>query len=355
VTPIVDADGHLDEVPDEILEYLDPPLRGQKALGRTHGLFPSWTALGSRSRMFFSDKTYSPYRSDPTPENWLAFANKAGIEQTVIYPTGALGFGQLESLELAPYIARAYNSWAYNRYTKHDERLKCVAILPLRNVPEAVKELRRARTELGMPGAVLHAMGLPKPLGDPEWWPIYEAAQDTGMFLGVHGGGQVRARDLTDGLDGSARSIVHHPARLLVEMTSMMFEGVFAEFPRLKVGFLEAGCGWVPYMMDRMDERWNGRRMGSRLTKRPSDYLRDCPVYFAAEPYESALPLTIQVLGSDHLFCASDFPHEADEDALVEHLNEWRTLDTIAPADKERIMSESARQAYSLAPVQVSV
>jgi hypothetical protein len=27
--PIIDADGHLDEQPDEIIQYLDEPLRGE--------------------------------------------------------------------------------------------------------------------------------------------------------------------------------------------------------------------------------------------------------------------------------------------------------------------------------------
>ena len=38
---IVDADGHLDEEPDEIAACFDAPLTGERIVGRTHGLFPN--------------------------------------------------------------------------------------------------------------------------------------------------------------------------------------------------------------------------------------------------------------------------------------------------------------------------
>jgi predicted TIM-barrel fold metal-dependent hydrolase len=42
--------------------------------------------------------------------------------------------------------------------------------------------------------------------------------------------------------------------QLKEQLVSMIFEGVFELFPKLRFGCLECGVGWVPYMMDRMDE-----------------------------------------------------------------------------------------------------
>ena len=131
----------------------------------------------------------------------------------------------------------------------------------------------------------------------------------------------------------------------------MMFEGVFETFPKLKVGFLEAGCGWVPYMMDRMDEKWSPGR--GPLKKKPSAYIRDCPIYVSAEPAEHTLGLAIEMIGADHLFLASDFPHETDDDGFVEHLEEWRRLTGLSEADHRKILSETARQAYALPSIAV--
>ena len=47
---------------------------------------------------------------------------------------------------------------------------------------------------------------------------------------------------------------LEHPFAILIQFTHMVFEGVLNRFPKLRVAFLEAGSGWLPYMMDRMDE-----------------------------------------------------------------------------------------------------
>ena len=39
----------------------------------------------------------------------------------------------------------------------------------------------------------------------------------------------------------------------MIQLTSMVMDGVFEVYPNLRVGYLEAGCGWMPYMMDRLD------------------------------------------------------------------------------------------------------
>jgi len=52
---------------------------------------------------------------------------------------------------------------------------------------------------------------------------------------------------------------MEHPVSQMVQLTSMLFDGVFEYFPKLRVAYLEAGCGWVPYMMDRMDEEFERR------------------------------------------------------------------------------------------------
>jgi uncharacterized protein len=344
--PIVDADGHLDELPDEILAHLDPPLRGAPMIARTHGLFPSWTAIQHRAQRFLAGHEYSSYRLDPTPDKWLAFADRVGIEQAVLYPTAALAFGLCDDPNVAPYLARAYNNWAHARYAEYSPRLHPVALLPLQNVPEAVRELRRVWTELRLHAALLPATQLPQPLGDATYWPVYEEAERLGAFLGVHGGHLVRGREVLTGIPN--QTALTHPIAQVVELTSMVLGGVFEQFPRLKAGYLEAGCGWVPYLMDRLDEKWSPGGK-TPLRKRPSAYLRDCPVYVSAEPHEHALPLVVEMLGADHLFCASDYPHEMDDAGFLAHLNEWRDLTTLSDAARTQILTTTARDAYSLA------
>lgn len=344
--PIVDADGHLDERPDEIIACLDEPLRDQAIVGRGHGLFPSWQATENRARTYLRGQTHSPYRHDPTPEGWLDFADRACLEQAVLYPTDALSFSLCEDPQIANLLARAYNTWAHGRYMQFSPRLQCVALLPLQDIEAAVMELRRAHLELGMPGAFLPAVGPTRPLGAPYFWPLYEEAERIGCFLGVHGAHMARGRDVLAGLRGAG--LLHHPISQMVELSSMVSEGVFEKFPNLKVGFLEAGCGWVPYMMDRLDEKWETGGARGLLRKPPSAYIRDSRIYFSAEPYESTLPLMLERVGADHLFVASDFPHELDDEGFLHHLDEWRGRTALGEEALEKILTGTAREAYGL-------
>lgn len=339
--PIVDADGHLDEDPDEITALLEPPLNSP-ILGRTHGLFPKTISFENRAAALLRGEPISPYRSDPTPDKWLAFADLAGVEQAVIYPTAGLGVGAIQDPAVAAAMARGYNTWAYSRYTAFNSRLKCVALLPMQDAKAAADEVKRVHG-LGMPGACLPGLQFDKPLGSREYWQVYEEAEKLGFFLGVHGTGLVRGAELLAAFKG--KGVLNHPFCQMAEFTSLMLEGVFQQFPRLKVGFLEAGLGWMLYMLDRLDDRAD---RSPSLRKLPSQMVRECAIYVSAEPYEATLPLALERIGSDHIFCATDFPHERDEAGTVEYVNQWRTMDGLNDADRRNILSETARAAYSL-------
>jgi predicted TIM-barrel fold metal-dependent hydrolase len=48
------------------------------------------------------------------------------------------------------------------------------------------------------------------------------------------------------------------------------------------------------------------------------------------------------------VFCATDFPHEDDEEGTTEYVNQWRTMEGQSDTDRRNILSETARRAYSL-------
>src|SRR4029453_2240260 len=132
-----------------------------------------------------------------------------------------------------------------------ETRLKGMALIPLQSIPDAVKELKRAVNELGFVGAVLPAVGLRQPLGDERYFPVYETAQKLGALLAVHA-----APTQGIGVDSFDRLIevrtLSHGFGQMIQMTGMIYGGVFDRFPKLRVAFAEAGCGWVPSLMVRM-------------------------------------------------------------------------------------------------------
>jgi predicted TIM-barrel fold metal-dependent hydrolase len=83
-----------------------------------------------------------------------------------------------------------------------------------------------------------------------------------------------------------------HPFAILIQFTHMVFEGVFVRFPKLRVAFLEAGCGWLPYMMDRMDEEMEKpyRVQAPLLKQKPSELIRNGQIWTTRKSFALRTP-----------------------------------------------------------------
>jgi hypothetical protein len=105
---------------------------------------------------------------------------------------------------------------------------------------------------------------------------------------------------------------VAHPFGILRQFTSVMFEGAFELFPTLRFAFLETGCTWVPWWLDRMDEEFEKRGdvEAPALKRQPSQYVRQGGnVFFGVEAGERLLGQTLDLIGDDVVMYASDYPH----------------------------------------------
>src|SRR5436309_1957776 len=124
---------------------------------------------------------------------------------------------------------------------------------------------------------------------------------------------------------------------------------VFDRHPRLRVAFLEAGVGWVPYFVDRMHEHWEKRgdwvRNGWR--KDPRRYVEAGNVWVSCEPEETILPAVADALGPDFIMYASDYPHwDSDWPESTRPLRERADLSDDVRA---KIAGGNARRFYQLA------
>ena len=155
-----------------------------------------------------------------------------GIDRTVIYPTAALGVGYIQDPEWAVVACRAYNDMIADRYIKFDRRLGAVAVLPIQDIEESAKELRRAVKDLHMAGGVLAPAGFPKPLGAAYFDPLYREAEKLGCPLAIHGApSKGLGFDFFQSLI-EARTL-SHPFLQMIQLTSIVLEGVLERFPKL--------------------------------------------------------------------------------------------------------------------------
>jgi predicted TIM-barrel fold metal-dependent hydrolase len=146
---------------------------------------------------------------------------------------------------------------------------------------------------------------------------------------------------------------LEHPIAQMIQVTSFIMEGVLDRFPKLRVGFLEAGTGWVPYMMDRLDRTYevmarNGRREYSDyLQRKPSEHFASGRLYFSCEGGEPGLKDLIGRIGHKGLIFASDFPHEANVEHALHELHELMDRDDLSDAAKRGIFCDNTEAFYA--------
>ena len=190
---------------------------------------------------------------------------------------------------------------------------------------------------------------LHKGYGHSDFDPIYEAAERLDMPLTVHG-----APSRGMGFDFFNKFLqVHtleHPFAILIQFTNMVFEGVFVRFPKLRVAFLEAGCGWLPYMMDRMDEEMEKpyRVQAPLLKQKPSELIRNGQIWTTCEVEEKALPFVITQFNPQCLMWPSDYPHERLPDMFKRDIPEFFERDDVSEEHKKAILHDNPVDFYRL-------
>lgn len=343
---IIDADGHVLELDDEMREYIGSPFK-ELEWHRAFGFWPGLTMDGFL-RSLRAPGGWVGGGTGPNAHHWLDFLDKNGIELTVLYPTQGLTHAAIRDRDWAITLARAYNDWLHDRFMRVSPRLIGVALLPIQDIGEAVTELRRCVTELGMVGAVLPSATLGgKLFSGPDFYPLWEEAQRLDVPVAPHGG--LSFPDL--GIDGTNNFMVahclEHPFAQFRQIVAMISEGVFELFPKLRIGVLECGVGWVPYLMDRMDEEYERKgKYSPQCKKKPSEYMKSGNIYFAAEVEETTLPLAAQVLPEETILWASDYPHERDQRDFSGDIPHLMGRTDISDALKRKIFFENPIRFY---------
>ena len=135
--------------------------------------------------------------------------------------------------------------------------------------------------------------------------------------------------------------------QLIPALASMVTDGLFERFPRLKMVSVEAGCGFAAYLMDRLDEKFDILRglLPAPLPLKPSDYIRrNC--WFVAEPEERTIGAMLDLVGEDKILWGSDYPHI---DSTLEAPRLIRqSLADLSPARQSAVLGENARRVFAL-------
>lgn len=333
--PIMDIDLHhrwKDEA--ELIEHLDPKWRpvvdrstSKVYLEAPVAQFLHTTGLNKRADAFPPEggQPGSSYRM--MREQWL---DPFPVERAVLSFDIGTSAG-VPNPQLASALVRAANDWNMATWIEGiaDERLYTAALVPTALPEDGAAEIRRLAGNPRVVEALVVSNALGMPFGHPLYHPIYAAAEECGLPIAIHNGGDQyssTSQMMAGGMPNTRfefhtlapQSTVHH-------LLSFIVNGVFEKFPRLKLVIVEIGVSWVPWLMWSLDRNYsNLRREHPHLTRLPSEIFRE-HVRLTTQPLELT-PERLQLAealetfgGMEDILCfASDYPHwDTDDPSFI--------------------------------------
>ena len=217
--------------------------------------------------------------------------------------------------------SKFFNDHITETVTKNTERFLGIGTVPLQDVEMAIKEMERCITELKMPGLQIGSNINGTNLGDKFFFPFYKRAEELGCALFIHpwemmGENQMQKYWLP--------WLVGMPAETSRAICSLIFGGVLAAFPKLRIAFAHGG-GSFPLTIGRIEHGYNVRPdlVAVDNAVNPRDYIGKFWIdSLVHDPH--AMKYIIEVMGEDKICLGSDYPFPLGEQhpgKLIEEMN----------------------------------
>ncbi|MGH7934908.1 MAG: amidohydrolase family protein [Candidatus Binataceae bacterium] len=370
---VVDGDSHFMEPLDLFERYIDPALRdrtiriandpatGQRAMladnkpmkmrdvDEVLGLLCAYGQKETGLNMSNFDRYSARNAQWQDMDARVRFMDEEEIGVQVIYPSlGIIWEGEVDDPILADAFCRAYNTWAFELVAGHRNRLFPAAHISLRDAALAVRELERV-AKLGCRTAFVSAAPIRgRSFGHPEFDPVWATAQDLDMAIGIH---LVSHRHYTgsDWYHDPKPPMMYFSMNLIQDprqaLTTMVIDGVFERFPKLRAGTIEAMVGWVGEWIERIDYRYKYMGHTSRMKRPLSEYFQR-NIWISGDPEEKMFKYIVQFAGDDKFFIGSDYPHA---EGFVHPVQKARDYLKVLPAESiDKILCKNARDFYHI-------
>jgi predicted TIM-barrel fold metal-dependent hydrolase len=318
---IVSADAHANEPADLWATRIDAKYRERvpRVIVDANGV--KWrVSEGHRPDRLRTDELTGEDRlrqlAGADPEQRLHDMDRDGIDAEVIFPNKGLSMWATPDGAFAQAQCRVYNEWAWEVFAKYNHRMSPAAAIATADLEGSIAEVQRV-ARLGFRALTLpckpvwgaHDVDHPNynlPVFDPLW----AAIQDANLPITFHvsTGRDPRA---ARGNGGAVINYVSHSLSPTIEpVANLCASGVLSRFPRLRFATIEAGIGWVAWLLDAMDEAYKKHHFWVRpkLAKLPSEYFHEHG--FASFQEDPAGLAIAEATGLDRNFMwGNDYPH----------------------------------------------
>ena len=367
----IDADGHILEPPDlwenyleekykpvalrikaddDGLEYLE--INGQPSKRSRKGSLGLLGAMGEEDMRPGPDRRYADHMpfGSCDPGERLSLMDQENLTHCLLYPTiGLLWECELTDPELSLAYVRAYNRWIADFCRDSGGRLVPIAQLTLLDPEGSAAELERAVKD-GCKGAWVNPFNHHRVIhGDERNDPLYAKCQELDVPIAIH------------------PTFVPHPAaqgifdwprhgrawgeaiwlRSIVQQVfiSFMSLGTLDRFPKMKLGILEAGCGWIGALLDRLDAYTDAMNATGKRRSATQMFREQC--FISGDPDETTAPLTIDHVGADNFMWATDYPHPDHPHTWVDALTQF--VEPMPAEARAKFLGDNVKRIYQLA------
>jgi predicted TIM-barrel fold metal-dependent hydrolase len=374
---VIDCDGHVieseaifEELPKEF--YAQRPIRVTLPTDTERGDFnacwiiegKTFPKIGGRGRTTLSvvDAEASKKIDVTTGAQVLAQVDERlkdldrfSIDVQVMFPTLFLA-SVAEDVKLETALFQAYNTYVGRVCANSGGRMRWVALVPFRDAEAAVKEIRRA-SDLGAAGIFSMGTVWDRTLSDRGFFPIYEEAAALDLPLCVHLGWS--SPQVTDLFPDAHAFFCSAIIPVIWGFIYTMGAGLLNRFPKLRIGFFEAGSQWVPYAMQQLRRRVQPLTIlhkGARPAlisgidpehyRDPEELFRSGRAFVNCEG-DDDFRYVIDHIGEDALMASSDYPH-GDASSEENYVTHWRERTDVSERVKEKVLGKNAAHFFRL-------
>lgn len=288
-------------------------------------------------------------------EQIVADMDRDGVDLQIAFPNRGLTIAGIGDPSLVYPMAAVYNDWLEETFRPVGDRVIPMAVLPTSDLEMTLAELDRIARKNFFRGVMAPNKPIygPPNVADPNYNlpmfdPLWASLQDKNLTITFHVSTGMDPR----GARGDGGAIINYAAHSLTStvepVANLCASGVLERFPKLRFATIEAGIGWVPWLLETMDEAYRKHYLWVRpkLSKLPSEYyLENGFSSFGEDPY--GLALAGESRFSDCFMWANDYPHHEGtwphSAAAIE-----RQMGRLNEKQREKILGGNALRCFQL-------
>jgi predicted TIM-barrel fold metal-dependent hydrolase len=345
----IDCDVHVEPPSmDALLPYLDPywhELIRSGHLGVAHRLYPESEPMSARAEAraagSFPPRCYAELRAqllDP-------------YQPLAVILTCVATFQGSRNPYFEAALTTAVNDWLREEFLDRDPRLRGSVTVPVFHPEAAAREIDRLGPDPRF-AQVLLPVRTETPWGNLRYRAIHEAASRNRLPLTLHAWGGWGMAPTATGTAATYYEDYLYNSQVIApnQVLSLVTEGVFDQYPDLRVCLAELGFAWLPSLLWRFDKDWKALwRETPWVRDKPSVYVREhlratlSPTLIPAAVPARELAQLADMLDAGHLLMySSDYPHDHGDDAL------GNLLTTLSDADRESVLRGNASEFFGI-------